>query len=163
MDLDTGARIDVARSILGTLLAEVDLSVLATGGGTLQPSSSATSVEISPLKETVKAVVLNESSNAPGLERRCARFGSGLYWNPWHEKPELFGPDCRAIACDVDTDFVPFVTSSCLSPVSHKGKAFPLISHAGGVTSISGIDDSDDLPEDGAGTLNGVVTLLGCR
>ena len=45
MDLDTGARIDVARSILGTLLADVDLSVLATGGGTLQPSSSATSVE----------------------------------------------------------------------------------------------------------------------
>ena len=160
MDLDTGARVDVARSILGTLLAKVDLSVLATGGGTLQPSSSATSVEISPLKETVKAAVLNGWSNAPALERRCARFGYGFYWKLWHEKPELFGPDCRAIACDVDTDCV---ISSCLSPVSHKRKAFPLISHAGVVTSISGIDDSDDLPEDGAGTLNGVVTLLGCR
>ena len=96
MDLDIGARVDVARSILGTLLAEVDLSELATGGGTIQPSSSATSVELLPLKETVRAVVLNGSSNAPGLERRCALFGSGLYWKLWHEKLELFGPDCRA-------------------------------------------------------------------
>ena len=105
MDLDTGARVDVAGSILGTLLAKVDLSVLA---------SSATSVEISPLKETVEAVVLNGSSTAQALERRCALFGYGLYWKPWYEKPELFGPDCRAVACDEDTGFVPFVISSCL-------------------------------------------------
>ena len=45
--------------------------------------------------------------------------------------------------------------------MSHKGKAFPLISHAGGVTSISGIDDSDDLPEDAAGMINEDVTFLG--
>ena len=84
MGLDTGARVDVAGSIFGMRLPKVDLSVLATVGGTI------TSVEISPLKETVKAVILNG-----------ALFGYGLY-----EETEFFGPDCRAIDCDVDTDFV---------------------------------------------------------
>ena len=161
MDLDTSARVDVAGSILGTSLAKVDLSVLTTDSGTIKPSSSATSVEKSPVKETVKAVVLNGSSNAPAVERRCALFGYGSSWKPWQEKFQLFGPDCRATACDVDSAFVPFVISSCLSPVSRKGKEFPLISHAGGVTSISAIDDSDDLLQNGAGMLNEDVTLLG--
>ncbi|CAK0899791.1 unnamed protein product, partial [Prorocentrum cordatum] len=109
--LDAGAGLDVTGAIAdASKIVRRELSAVSTGGGTVKPNASEQR-DIQALGETVDAVFLKHSPNALSVGRRCAERGSGLYWFPWHAKPQLFSPGNVPIECHVDANFVPFVVA----------------------------------------------------